>query len=179
MVDVDAVSRLHPGRELVADERQELRGTTHHRVGREDASEAGVVRGCEVAGANHDCLVDGAHAIADPDDEHGRELRRELHEANDVDRAREHPVRVTDVEHRRRGRVVRAAMSDEDLELVTDVLGPEVMHLGVGERRVIVRRHGSGAQATVSFSLISHRCAAAASSSAGAAGFTALPLTKY
>ncbi|TML09343.1 MAG: hypothetical protein E6G39_16395 [Actinobacteria bacterium] len=119
-----------------------MRYRARPRLRREDFGVARVGCGSEVAGTHLNRLADGAHAIADPDDEYRWELRGELHETDDVDRAREHPVRVADVQHCRRCRIRRAAVPDEDLEFVTDVLRAQEMHLGVGERRSIVRGHG-------------------------------------
>jgi hypothetical protein len=68
-------------------------------------------------------------------------VRRQLHEPDGVDGATEQAVRVGDVERRGNLPVPRAALPDEDPELVADVLGPQVVDLGVSERRPVVARH--------------------------------------
>jgi hypothetical protein len=84
-------------------------------------------------------LVDGvgdvADAIADADDEQRGQMARELHEADRVDGAAELAVSVGEVQDRGGVDTFRPAMTDEDLELGTDVLRVEVVDLGPAERR--------------------------------------------
>ena len=85
---------------------------------------------------SEDRLVDAAQAVADADDEQRRQVRGELHEPHHLDRAREQPVGVGDVQHAGgRGRVgtVVAAVPDEDLELVADRVRVEVVDFRVGQ----------------------------------------------
>ena len=65
-------------------------------------------------------------------------MGRELHETNDVHRAREHAVAVSHVE-RHGGHVIGpSAVTDEDLELVAHVLGTQIVHLAAREWRPII-----------------------------------------
>ena len=91
---VDAVAGPHPRLELVAEEREEAIGAAHQRVLGEPALEARIERRGEVARAEDDGLVDAAGAVADADDEERRQVGRQLHESDDLDRAREQAVGV-------------------------------------------------------------------------------------
>src|SRR5262249_4469783 len=76
----------------------------------------------------------------DADDQHRRQVLVELQAADDVDRGAELTVRVGQVQ--RRGRLLAgvAAVADEDLELVADRRGLQVVDLGARARRDVILR---------------------------------------
>jgi len=55
--------------------------------------------------------------------------------------AGEQAVGIGDIQDRRWGGARFTTVTYEDLELVADVFGTEIMHLGVGQRREIVVGH--------------------------------------
>ena len=81
-----------------------------------------------------DRVANGRDPVADADHEQRREVARQLHEADRVDRAAELAVGVGQVQDRRCIDAFGPAVADEDLELVADVLRVEVVDFGRAER---------------------------------------------
>jgi hypothetical protein len=91
---IGAVVSANPGHQFFGDERQRRGRAAHGRLARKELGEGRIRCRREVSGASRDGLGDCSGAVADAHDQQWREMPRQLHAPDEVNRQPEVAVRV-------------------------------------------------------------------------------------